>query len=110
MMPVVAWNLLHEIEILKTSTEVFAEFCVRGITANEDTCRRYAEGSMSIVTVLNPHIGYAKAAEIAKEYLQSGKSIRALVLEKGWLTAEQLDRILDLRKMTEPGIHGFGEG
>ncbi len=109
MMPVVSWNLLHEIEILKTSTQVFAELCVKGITANEDTCRRYAEGSMSIVTVLNPHIGYAKAAEIAEEYLRSGKSIRSLVLEKGWLTAEQLDRILDLRKMTEPGIRGLGE-
>jgi aspartate ammonia-lyase len=60
---------------------------------------------MSIVTVLNPHIGYARAAEVAKEYLKSGKSIRQLVLEKGWLSAEQLDRIFDLGGMTEPGIH-----
>jgi aspartate ammonia-lyase len=105
MMPVVAWNLLHEIEILANALTVFAEFCVDGITANEEQCREYAEGSMSIVTVLNPHIGYARAAEIAKEYLKSGKSIRQLVLDKGWLSAEQLDRIFDLRGMTEPGIH-----
>jgi aspartate ammonia-lyase len=105
MMPVVAWNLLHEIEILTTSINAFVKFCVYGITANEERCKEYAEGSMSIVTVLNPHIGYAKAAEIAKEYLKSGKSIRQLVLEKGWLSAEELDRILDLRGMTEPGIH-----
>jgi aspartate ammonia-lyase len=105
MMPVVAWNLLHEIEILKASIDVFVRFCVEGITANEEVCKQYAEGSMSIVTVLNPHIGYAKAAEIAKEYLKSGKPIRQLVLEKGLLTAEQLDKIFDLRGMTEPGIH-----
>jgi aspartate ammonia-lyase len=105
MMPVVAWNLLHEIEILANAVTVFAKFCVDGITANEEQCREYAEGSMSIVTVLNPHIGYARAAEIAKEYLKSGKSVRQLVLEKGWLSAEQLDRIFDLRGMTEPGIH-----
>lgn len=110
MMPVVAWNLLHEIEILKNAIDLFTRFCINGITANEETCRRYAEGSMSIVTVLNPHIGYAKAAEIAKEYLKSGKSIRELLLEKGWLSAEQLDKILDIRKMTEPGVHGWGEG
>ncbi|MEK6571961.1 MAG: aspartate ammonia-lyase [Bacteroidota bacterium] len=105
MMPVVAWNLLHEIEILKASIDVFVKFCVEGITANEEVCKQYAEGSMSIVTVLNPHIGYAKAAEIAKEYLKSGKPIRQLILEKGLLTAEQLDKIFDLRGMTEPGIH-----
>lgn len=105
MMPVVAWNLLHEIEILGTATDAFTRFCVKGITANEQRCREYAEGSMSIVTVLNPHIGYAKAAEIAKEYLASGKSIRQLVLEKGLMTAEQLDKVFDLRGMTEPGIH-----
>jgi aspartate ammonia-lyase len=105
MMPVVAWNLLHEIEILTNAVTVFAKFCVDGITVNEEQCREYAGGSMSIVAVLNPHIGYARAAEVAKEYLKSGKSIRQLVLEKGWLSAEQLDRIFDLGGMTEPGIH-----
>ncbi len=104
MMPVVAFNLLHEIEILTNAIDVFDRYCVQGITANEDRCRMYAEGSMSIVTVLNPHIGYAAAAEIAKEYLNSGKSIRELVKEKGLLTDEQIDKIFDLYKMTEPGI------
>ena len=70
-----------------------------------DRCKAYAEGSMSVVTVLNPHIGYQKAAEIAKEYLASGKPIRELVLEKGLFTSEQLDKIFDLHGMTEPGIH-----
>jgi len=105
MMPVVAFNLLHEFEILKNAIDVFIKYCVTGITANEDRCRAYAEGSMSVVTVLNPHIGYLKAAEIAKEYLTSGKPIRQLVLEKGLLSAEKLDEVFNLYGMTEPGIH-----
>ena len=105
MMPVVAFNLLHEIEILTNATDVFNKFCVKGITANEERCRAYAEGSMSIVTVLNPHIGYLKAAEIAKEYLKSGKPIREIVLEKGLMTEKELDKVFTLRGMTEPGIH-----
>jgi aspartate ammonia-lyase len=104
MMPVVAYNLLHELEILTSAVGVFTSQCIDGITANEARCNAYAEGSMSIVTVLNPHIGYARAAEIAKEYLTSGKSIRQLILEKGIMTESQLDSILDLRQMTEPGI------
>jgi aspartate ammonia-lyase len=105
MMPVVAYNLLHELEILTNAVDVFNRFCVSGITANADRCRMYAEGSMSIVTVLNPHIGYAAAAEIAKEYLRSGKSIRQLVRERGLLSEEQLEAVFDLHRMTEPGIH-----
>ncbi len=105
MMPVVAFNLLQAIEILNNAVEAFVIRCVRGITANEERCRSYAEASMSVVTVLNPHIGYARAAEVAKEYLASGKSIRELVLEKGLMSLEDLDRVLDLYRMTEPGIH-----
>ena len=105
MMPVVAFNLLHEIEILRTATDVFIKFCIAGITANAERCQYYAENSTSIVTVLNPHIGYLAAAEIAKEYIKSGKPIRELVFEKGLLTREQLDKVFDLRGMTEPGIH-----
>ena len=106
MMPVVAWNLLHEIEILGTSMDVFTRFCVEGITANEERCRMYAEGSMSVVTVLNPHIGYAKAADVAKEYLKSGKSIREIVQERKLLSREKLEKVFDLTAMTEPGIPG----
>ena len=105
MMPVVAFNLLHEIEILKNAVDVFIKYCIRGLTANQERCQSYAENSTSIVTVLNPHIGYLAGAEIAKEYLKSGKPIRQLVLEKKLLTPEQLDKVFDLRGMTEPGIH-----
>ncbi|HLF19912.1 MAG TPA: aspartate ammonia-lyase [Bacteroidota bacterium] len=105
MMPVVAFNLLHEIEILRNAIDVYVTYCIKGLTANAERCQLYAENSTSIVTVLNPHIGYMAAAEIAKEYLKSGKPIRQLVLEKKLLTEEQLDKVFDLRGMTEPGIH-----
>jgi aspartate ammonia-lyase len=105
MMPVVAFNLIHEIEILRNAIDVYIKFCIDGITANAERCQFYAENSTSVVTVLNPHIGYLAAAEIAKEYVQSGKPIRELVFEKGLLTKEQLDTVFYLRGMTEPGIH-----
>lgn len=105
MMPLVAYDLLHAIGILARAVTQFSRRCISGITANEERCRLYAENSTSIVTVLNPHIGYAAAAEIAKEYMATGKSIREVVLEKGLLTKEQLDKVFDLRKMTEPGIY-----
>jgi aspartate ammonia-lyase len=84
---------------------VFIKYSISGLTANEERCQSYAENSTSIVTVLNPHIGYLAGAEIAKEYLKSGKPIRQLVLEKKLITPEQLEKIFDLRGMTEPGIH-----
>ncbi len=104
MMPVVAFNLLHAIEILSNAVDVFTRFCLAGIRADESRCQAYAEASMSIVTVLNPHIGYSAAAEVAKEYLASGKTIRQIVLERGLLSEAQIERAFDLRNMTEPGI------
>ena len=103
MMPVVAYNLLHEMEILTNAVGILESRCVRGIAANRERCRSYAESSMSIVTALNPHLGYALSAEIAKEYLASGKSIREIILERGLLEEKKLDAIFDLRSMTEPG-------
>jgi aspartate ammonia-lyase len=104
MLPVVAYNLLHELEILANALQVVDRLGVSGITANEQRCRMYAEESLSTVTVLNPFIGYQRGAELAKESLATGRSIRDLVLEKGLLSREKLDEVFDLRKMTEPGI------
>lgn len=104
MMPVVAYNLLHEIDILNNAIEVFNIYCLQGIQADERRCQSFAEASMSIVTALNPHIGYSAAAEVAKEYLASGKSIMEIVLDRGLLTKEKLATIFELRRMTEPGI------
>jgi len=101
MMPVVAYNLLYAIEILRNAIDILTTRCVEGITADQERCRSYAEASMSIVTVLNPHLGYAKAAEIAHEYLASGKTIRKIILERGLMSEEQIDKLFDLKKMTK---------
>ena len=81
------------------------KFCVTGITADEERCKRFAEASMSLVTALTPYVGYVEAAQIAKEYLSSGKPIKQIVLEKGLMTREDLDKVFNLRGMTEPGLY-----
>jgi fumarate hydratase class II len=107
MLPVMARNLLESIRILAAAGRMLADRCVAGLEANEDVALAYAEGSPSIVTPLNRHLGYDEAAAIAKEALASGQSIRAVVVarghvESGTLTEEQLDEALDVLRMTKP--------
>ncbi|HYP40161.1 MAG TPA: aspartate ammonia-lyase [Chloroflexia bacterium] len=106
MMPVMAFDMLMSIDILKNSMNVFAEYCVEGITANEDRCRYLVENSMGLATALNPYIGYSAAAKVTQESFRTGKPIRQVVLEMGVLSEEDLDRILDPKAMTEPGVAG----
>ena len=106
MMPILGYNLLQSLEILTNGIRAFAERCVRGIRANEARCRDLAEGSMGLATALNPYIGYSAAAKVAQEALARGLSLRQVALERGYLTAEELDTILDPIAMTEPGIPG----
>jgi aspartate ammonia-lyase len=108
MMPAMAFEVNFSAEILRNMVEVLRARCVEGIAANEERCRRYAEISPSIVTALNPHIGYAKGAEVVKEALATGKTIPQVVREKGLLTEEEIRKALDPRAMTEPGIVGKG--
>ncbi len=100
MMPVMAYNVLHAIHILSTGVTAFTERCVRGITANEEICRKYAESTPQVVTALSPYIGYEKAAEVLKEALARNKTIREVVLEKQLLSKDKLDEAMDLRKLT----------
>jgi aspartate ammonia-lyase len=104
MMPAMAWNVLHAIEILKNTCRVVAAKCVAGITANRETCEGYAFRTPSIATALNPVIGYARAAEIVKKSLKTGQSIPEICLEENVLSKQELDHILDPRRMTEPGL------
>jgi aspartate ammonia-lyase len=80
----------------------FDRSCVAGITANEARCRQYAESTVSLATALNPYIGYAKAAEIVKESIKSGRSIIELAREKKLLSEKEIAEILDPARMTEP--------
>ncbi len=104
MMPVLAHNLLESIELLTTSSRTFATKCVDGIEANRERAQELLEKNAIVITALNPYIGYDNGAKIAKEAVATGRSVRELVLEAGLLTEEELDKALDLKKMTEGGI------
>jgi aspartate ammonia-lyase len=106
MMPVMAYNLHHSIEILKNALRAFIDRCVVGIVADADRCRRYAESSMALATALNTHIGYARAAEVVKRALREQKTIIDVVREEKLLTEAQIAQILDPIKLTEPGLPG----
>ncbi len=104
MIPVMAHNLLESIQILASVSVEFAERCVKGITANKERCRRNAESTAALATALAPVIGYDKAAELAKRTLKEDRTLRELVLAEELMDAAELDRILDFRAMTEPGV------
>ena len=106
MMPVLAHNLLQSAELLAAAADTFRERCVEGIRANEERARWLVEQNIIVVTALVPHIGYDAAAKVAKEALASGRSVREVVLDTGLMEPDQLDRALDLRKMTEGGVAG----
>ncbi|MES2537252.1 MAG: aspartate ammonia-lyase [Pseudomonadota bacterium] len=100
--PIIAHSLFKSVTHLRNGCLTLAERCVNGITANRDRLRAIVENSIGIVTALNPYIGYANATEVAQEALASGKSVYELVLEKGLLTKEQLDEILQPAMLTRP--------
>jgi len=100
MMPLIAYNLIHSIEILGNALSALSHQCLGGIQAMRDRCLAYAEGSLALVTALNPHIGYLNAAAVAKESLETGKSLRQIVLERGLMSSEDLAKVLDLEKMS----------
>ncbi len=100
MMPLIAFNMMMSLKILEKALSVFTERCVKGITANADRCNHFAERSAALVTALNPHIGYLKAAAVAKEALSSHKSIRQIVLEQKLMSEAELNTALDLDAMT----------
>jgi fumarate hydratase class II len=107
MMPVLARNLLESSDLLMAGSGELARACVAGITANAGRLRRYAESSPAIVTALNPFIGYEAAARVAHEALETGATIREVVMSQGYvadgkLTLDQLDRALDVLAMTRP--------
>jgi fumarate hydratase class II len=107
MLPVLARNVLESIRLLASASVLFADRCVRGITADEARAREFAEGSPAVATALNPVLGYEEAASIAKQAVAERKSIRGVVIErghvdKGTITLEDLDRLLDVTTLTRP--------
>ncbi|MEF8821859.1 MAG: class II fumarate hydratase [Halovenus sp.] len=104
--PVLAYNFLQSAKLLANTSEVFGDRFVRKLEANEEHCAERVEQSMALATALNPAIGYDKASEVAKAALKEDKSVREVAVEKGYLTEEEADDVLDPRKMTERVILG----
>lgn len=97
MLPVIAYNLLQSIHLLASAAKVFAEKCIDGISANTDRCAANIEQSLARVTSLVPHIGYDKAASIAKKAYETGKTVREIAMEEKIMSVEALDDILKIR-------------
>lgn len=99
--PVVFYSLFQSIDLMTNAVNTFRINCIDGILACEDRCEELLNGSVGIVTALNPIIGYQKAASLAKEALKSGRKVSELAVEKGYIKKEDLERILDPYQMTK---------
>ncbi len=100
--PIVFYCLFQSVDTLSYAVQTFVDNCITGITANEDRCSELVEKSVGIVTVLTPILGYQRSAEIAKEALHSGKTVRQVVLEQEDISEEELNNLLNPMRMTEP--------
>lgn len=109
MMPVIAWNTIHVSTMLRESMNVLRSRCVEGIDVDAARCRELLDRSTAMATALSPYLGYAKTAEIAKEAVRTGRSIREIVLERALMDEQQLARILSAESMTRPGVVGDGK-
>ena len=104
--PIVFYCMFQSIDTMAYAVQTFVENCVSGITANETRCRYLVENSVGVITAICPHVGYQKAADIAKQAIKTGESVRDLILKEGLLTEDELNEIMDPVNMTEPGISG----
>ncbi|MBK6841743.1 MAG: aspartate ammonia-lyase [Gemmatimonadetes bacterium] len=110
MMPVIAHNLLFSMQLLTNAATVLTEKCVKGIAAHREMCAYWVERSAALATALAPRIGYAAAAELSKRSVKEGTLIRDMVRNEGLLPPDEIDAVLDLRRMTEIGIPGGPHG
>ncbi|MCH4166366.1 MAG: aspartate ammonia-lyase [Megasphaera sp.] len=106
MEPVMAFNLFHSMQYLTNSVNLFVKNLLTGLEANESQCQYWVDHSVGIVTALLPHIGYERASMLAKEAYHTGRPIRDIILERQYLTKEQVQIILSPSEMTAPGIAG----
>ena len=104
MMPIIAHNLFEMMQVLIGAVTAFTDKCVVGLSANREKAEGWLAKNAILVTALNPVIGYLKGAEVAKEAMATNRTIKEVVVEKGYLSADEADRILNARKMTEGGI------
>jgi len=106
MMPLIAHNLLQSLTILRNGMEMFIDKCLKGLSANTETCRNGVENSYGLITALTPHLGYDIATEIAKKVAATGKPVREIVIETALMTEQDMETVLNPWEMTKPGISG----
>jgi len=102
--PIIYYCLFESILMLKHAVRTFVDNCVLGITANKEKCKEMVDHSVGIVTAICPHVGYKKAASVAKEAITTGDSVKDLIIAKGLLTPDEMEKILEPMDMTTPGI------
>ena len=100
--PVIAYNIIQSIRLLNDACDSFRENCVDGITANEEKIKTNLYNSLMLVTALNPHIGYDKAAEVAKKAHENDTSLRDAIIDLGYMSGEDFDELVDPQKMIKP--------
>lgn len=104
--PIIFYNLFESIRTLKGAVDTFTKNCIDGIVAKRNNTGNMVDNSIGIITALSPHIGYVKAAEIAEESLKTGVTIKKLIVDKGIMNEEELNEVLNIYTMTNPGISG----
>jgi aspartate ammonia-lyase len=109
MMPVIAWNALHASTILGNAMDALRVRTIEGLAADEERSRELLERSTAAATALSPYLGYERTAAIAAQAVRTGRPIRELVMERGWMAASDLDRVLSVDSMTRPGVAGREE-
>jgi fumarate hydratase class II len=110
MMPGMAFASLFSLQILTNALDVFTRYCITGVTANADKARAYLEKNPIIATALNPVLGYSKVAELVKQSLKENRSVVDVIVDRGLMERAEVERLLDVRALTEPTGTGAGGG
>jgi aspartate ammonia-lyase len=105
-LPLIAHNLFQQLDLLHAGVTVFIDRCVAGIEARAGLCRDQVESSYGLVVAVAPYVGYELASEVAREAHRTGRAVKAILLERGLFSEEELDIVLAPEEMTKPGIPG----
>jgi aspartate ammonia-lyase len=106
-LPLITYNLLWALKLLKNCATLFRTHCVEGIQANPERCTRWLEESLCLATSLAPYIGHEKAAEVSRKAATQGETIRQIALQEGLFSKDELDIIFSTSELTRPGIAGL---
>ena len=106
MEPVISFNMFNSMKYMTNAVDTFVDKLLIDLEPNREQCQEWLDKSVGVVTAMLPHIGYENSAMIAKEAYNTGKPVRQVILEKGLISKEKMEKILSPRQMTTPGIAG----